>query len=98
MSAGGYIWVCTSTVGMLGDFLKMLVCSGFRALAIHLWLSDVSKSRIVPEQTGFSSLFDTAPVAAANPNLSKLFFLNSQLIIPRIYGLSFYFTPPSSYM
>jgi len=49
-------------------------------------------------KTGFSSLFDTAPVAAANPNLSKLFFLNSQLIIPRIYGLSFYFTPPTSYM
>lgn len=38
------------------------------------------------------------PVAAAIPNLSELFFLDSQLIIPRIYGLSFYFTPPSSYM
>lgn len=50
MSAGGYIWVCTSTVGMLGDFLKMFVCSGFRALAIHLWLSDVSKSRIVADR------------------------------------------------
>lgn len=37
-------------------------------------------------------------VAAAIPNLSELFFLDSQLIIPRIYGLSFYFTPPSSYM